>query len=153
MSAPSVTGEIPRVGVIAGNIGPAKPVRNLNGHPSVDVRLTEKWGITSVATARARRNRTIDDLLDVVDAYLTLGDNSAVGRILDLLNATMAGRELPKGDPIYLADKADAEEDVCEAEYRAHPSIRTARAWFDALGREGRSTEPAMASLRAEWEF
>ncbi len=152
MSAPRVSGEVSRVGVIAGNIGPARPVRNLNGHPSVDIRLSERWGCQP-STARARRNRTIDDLLDLVDAYLTMGDNSAVGHILDQLNATMAGREQPKGDPIYLADKADAEEDVCEAEYRAHPSIRTARAWFDALGREGRSTEPAMACLRSQWEF
>ncbi len=153
MSAPTLNAEPSLRVVMGGTVRPARHSRNLNGRQSVDVRLSEKWNC-QFSTARARRQRVVDDVLAVLEAHLALGDTDAVGHIVALIDATLAGQpDLPRLDAIYLCDKADAEEDLAEAEYRRNPSIRTARAWFDALGREGRSTEPAMAALRAEWEF
>ena len=138
---------------MAATVRPLHPARNLNGAPSVDCRLSDRWNCQR-STARARRQRALDDILAVIDAHLALGDTDAVGHIVALIDATLAGRtDLPRLDAIYIADKCDAEEDVKEAEYRRNPCVRTAREWFDALGRQGRSTEPAMAALRAEWEF
>jgi hypothetical protein len=120
------------------------------GRANVDVRLSERWGCQP-STARARRQRAVDDIVAVLREHLALGDTDEVGHIMALIDAVLAGPA--PAEAIYLCDKADAEEDLAEAEYRRHPCVRTARRWFDALGREGRSTEPAMAALREEWEF
>jgi hypothetical protein len=126
-------------------------LRNLNGRPSLFLRCADKWGCQAT-TARSRVERSMSDALDVVEELVRMGDTERLGHYLTLFDAVLAGQpQLPKLDAVYQHDHADAHEDVAQAEYRKDPCIRTARKWFDQLGREGRSAEPVMAALRAKW--
>lgn len=117
---------------------------------SVDVRLASRWGC-QVGTAKARRERSLKDSLDVLEEYVLAADPANLEHFVSLYDAVLSHRVKPAGNPLYVAGKADTSEDALEVEYRQAPSKETARAWLDALGREGRCNEPAMALLRQEW--
>lgn len=120
---------------------------------SADFRLADTWNC-QIRTARARRERAVDDFLDVVVDAVTHGDTDKLGHYLALLDAALAGQpQLPKLDAIYHSDKADLAEDAAALEYRRAPSKQTARAWLDALGKESRHNEPLMACLREDWSL
>lgn len=127
-----------------------------NGHrahvASVDHRLMDRWHC-QIGTAKARRERATADFLDVIEACLAIGDTERLGHILSLVDSALVGLPVQRPGAIHAADRADTEEDVLECGYRENPCKQTARAWFDALGREGRSNEPAMAALRQEWSL
>jgi hypothetical protein len=155
MIAPATTAPVSEGSeFMAANVAKPAYLRNRAHVASADYRLADRWGC-QVGTAKSRRERCVRETLDVVETYLALGDTAALGHILSLLDATLAGHpELPKLDAIYYQhDAADATEDGKQAEYRHNPCLRTARAWFDELGREGRSNEPVMAALRQQWGF
>lgn len=154
MSAPATTAD-PRERSVSMRaiMRPAPRARNVTPRVSLDVRLSERWGC-QVTTARARREQAVQNVADVMEECLRIGDTDRLGKILNLFDAVLAGHpDLPRLDAIYQHDRTDAEEDMAQAEFRRNPCLRTARQWFDALGREGRSNEPAMAALRREWGF
>jgi hypothetical protein len=120
---------------------------------SADLRLADKWAC-QFRTARARRERCVDDFIDVIEDAVAHGDTEKLGHYLSLLDAALAGQpQLPKLDAIYHSDKHDIAEDLAALEYRRAPSKQTARAWLDALGKESRGNEPLMNCLRLEWEL
>lgn len=137
---------------MARTIGP-----NGNGHhhsqsASIDVRLSQRWRC-QLSTARARRERSLEDFLDTVEECLALRQTERLGHMLSLLDAALAGQHLPRIDAIYQADKADAEEELAQAEYRKNPCKETARVWLDKLGQEARHNEPVMGELREMWRL
>jgi hypothetical protein len=153
MSAPARTAEpmgSSGVGFMGDRMGSPAYLRNRAHVASADYRLADRWGC-QIGTAKSRRERCVREMLDVVEVYLGLGDTQALGHILSLLDAALAGHpELPKLDAIYYANKADVAEDEAEIEYRRNPSPKTAKAWLDAMGHEARANPIAMAYLRAE---
>lgn len=128
-------------------------VRQNRAHvASVDHRLADRWGC-AIGTAKARRERSIPDALAVIRACVESGDSERLGHYMSLFDAALTCPAAEDTDAILVADRADAEEDVLECAYRENPSKQTARAWLDALGREGRANEPAMVALRERWEL
>lgn len=120
---------------------------------ALDYRLASKWGCR-VGTAKARRERALGDVLDTLEACMLDGETERLGHYLSLFDAALIGTQGLSGRAaLYAADRSDTEEDVIQCRYREQPSKKTAKAWFDALGRESRVNEPAMAALREEWDL
>lgn len=127
--------------------------RNLNGHGSLDVRLSDRWACQPT-TARARRERSLEDVLATMEEARAMGRTALLEHYVNLFDAVLAGLPgLPRVDAIYQACRADVAEDVAEVEYRRTPCKQTARRWLDAMGREGRADTVAMAALREEWSL
>ncbi len=138
-------------GFMPGTVAHARPLRNLNGHASLDVRLSDRFGCQP-STARARRERSLEDVLATMEEARAMGNSGLLDHYVNLFDAVLAGLPgLPKVDAIWQACHDDVAEDVAEVEYRRHPCKQTARRWLDALGREGRADTVAMAALRQEW--
>lgn len=119
---------------------------------SVDHRLADRWSC-AIGTAKVRREKALADFLTVVEECLAGGDSERLSHCLNLIDAALVGQPVQRKDPLIAAERADVQEDLLEIAYRENPCKPTARAWFDGLGREGRTNEPAMAELRARWSL
>jgi hypothetical protein len=75
--------------------------RNLNGHGSLDVRLSDRWACQPT-TARARRERSLEDVLATMEEARAMGRTALLEHYVNLFDAVLAGLPgLPRVDAIY----------------------------------------------------
>jgi hypothetical protein len=125
-------------------------LRQLNGKPSLFIRLLDRWQCRTMSATRARYDRAVADVQAILEESVRMGDLERAGRLLDLFEVA-AACPVVEGDPLYQACRADVEEDLAELEHRRHRNRQTAKRWMEAMGREARANLPAMATLRREF--
>ena len=125
-----------------------------NGRVSASLRLATIWGV-SARVARERMDRCFADAADVVTVFMADKQGDRLAMRMAPLDAALAAWQCVPTPLEALLDsaKADAAEEIAEAEYHLSPSKETARALVKASARERRRAEIREQSLIQTWEL